>query len=97
MAPTAFSLSLGFHFPLQIQPLLILTYLVLDKSETKVFLVFWYNIRIFDTYTQGVHKKLWFVPGVLGSLPPLPRQHSAAIGCTKKLPANRSVCTLVLR
>ena len=31
-----------------------------------------------------------FFPKILESLPPLPRQHSAAIGCTKNFPANRS-------
>ena len=34
-----------------------------------------------------------FFPRILESLPPLPRQHLAAIGCT----ANRSDCTLALR
>ena len=38
-----------------------------------------------------------FFPRILKSLLPLPRQHSAAIGYKKKLPANRSDCTLALR
>merc|ERR1711860_140087 len=32
---------------------------------------------------QGVHLILCFFPRILESLPPLPRRHSAAIGCTK--------------
>ena len=32
---------------------------------------------------QGVHQILCFFPRIFESLPPLPRQHSAAIGCTK--------------
>ena len=46
-------------------------------------------------HIQCVHQILCFFPRFLESLPPLPRQHSAAIGCTK--PANRNDCTLVLR
>ena len=38
-----------------------------------------------------------FYPRILESLPPLPRQHSAAIVCTKKIPANRNDCSLALR
>ena len=34
-------------------------------------------------YLQIVHKILCFFPGILENLPPLPRQHSASIGCTK--------------
>ena len=34
---------------------------------------------------------------ILKSLPPLLRQHSAAIGCIKKMPANRSDWSLALR
>ena len=32
---------------------------------------------------QGVYEKLCFFPRILESLPPLPRQDSAAVGCTK--------------
>ena len=39
----------------------------------------------------------YFFSRILESLTPIPRQHSSAIGCTKKLPANRSDCTLALR
>ena len=34
-----------------------------------------------------------FFSRILESLPPFPRQHTAAIGCTKKLLANMSDCT----
>ena len=40
---------------------------------------------------------VFFSARILERLSPLPRQHSAAIGWTKKLPANRSDCTLALR
>ena len=41
---------------------------------------------------------VFFPPTILESLPPLPRQHSAAIDCTDKiLQANRSDCTVALR
>ena len=44
----------------------------------------WHHCHMsFILWIQCVHL-------ILESLPPLPRQHSAAIGCTKKLPANRS-------
>ena len=33
---------------------------------------------------QDVHEILCFFPRILESLPPLPRERSAAVGCTKK-------------
>ena len=40
--------------------------------------------------STGCSLNIVFLPRILEILPPLPRQHLAAIGCTKKLPANRS-------
>ena len=45
---------------------------------------------------QGVHKILCFFPRILESLPLLPHQYLAANWLYKKLPANRSDCTLAL-
>ena len=53
--------------------------------------------KIYILYSTGYSLNIVFFSRILKSLPPLPRQHSAAIGCTKKLPGNRSDCTLALR
>ena len=45
----------------------------------------------------GCSLNIVFFPRILKSLSPFPRQHSASIGCTNKLPANRSDCKLALR
>ena len=38
---------------------------------------------IYDIYDTGCSLNIVFFPRILESLPPLPRQHSTAIGCTK--------------
>ena len=40
-------------------------------------------IKCKNLYTTGFSLNIVFFPRILESLPPLPRQHSAAIGCTK--------------
>ena len=37
-----------------------------------------------NKYATGCSLNIVFFPKILESLPPLPRQHSASIGCTKK-------------
>ena len=47
--------------------------------------IFWRNDlwRTFTIFSTGSSLNIVFFPRILKSLPPLPVQHSAAIGCTK--------------
>ena len=54
-----------------------------DKQKTEVGFLYTNRITMNICNVQGVHLIWCFFPRVLESLPPLPRQHSPAIGCTK--------------
>ena len=49
------------------------------KLPTKLILI----LLLVNLSTYRVLIKYFFFPRILDSLPPFPRQHSAAIGCTK--------------
>ena len=52
-----------------------------------------FNSFYHSIFTTGCSLDIVFFSRILESLPPRPSQHLAAIGCTKKIPANRSTCT----
>ena len=45
----------------------------------------WLDIQAAHAIRTGCSLNIVFFPRILESLPPLPRQHSAAIGCTKNV------------
>ena len=55
---------------------------LLEREEEEDCLNIWRD-GYSEYVLQGVHEILCFFPRILESLPSLPRQHSAVIGCTK--------------
>ena len=56
---------------------------LLEREEEEDCLNIWRD-GYSEYVLQGVHEILCFFPRILESLPSLPRQHSAVIGCAKK-------------